>query len=84
MTGIGVTGACARSAMDLADMVTQTVSISRLGHLGDGIAITEAGPLFVPLTLPGEKVEVRIEDGHHGRGRMSKLLDVNPARTAPI
>jgi 23S rRNA (uracil1939-C5)-methyltransferase len=66
------------------DMLTRTVSISRLGHLGDGIAITEEGPLFVPLTLPGEKVEVRLDESHHGRGRMDKLLDASPARTAPI
>ncbi|MCG6901901.1 MAG: class I SAM-dependent RNA methyltransferase [Rhodobacter sp.] len=31
-----------------------TVTIRRLGHLGDGIA---DGPVFVPLTLPGEVVE---------------------------
>ncbi|MDE3027293.1 MAG: class I SAM-dependent RNA methyltransferase [Paracoccaceae bacterium] len=30
------------------------VTIERLGHLGDGIA---QGPIFVPLTLPGEVVE---------------------------
>ena len=31
-----------------------SVTIERLGHLGDGIA---AGPIFVPQTLPGEVVE---------------------------
>jgi len=31
-----------------------TLTISRLGHHGDGIA---EGPVFVPLTLPGEEVE---------------------------
>ncbi|SMX47007.1 class I SAM-dependent RNA methyltransferase [Actibacterium lipolyticum] len=31
-----------------------TVTIRRLGHLGDGVA---DGPVFVPLTLPGEEVE---------------------------
>ena len=30
------------------------LTIDRLGHLGDGIA---AGPVFVPMTLPGEVVE---------------------------
>jgi 23S rRNA (uracil1939-C5)-methyltransferase len=31
-----------------------TVKIERLGHHGDGIA---AGPIFVPLSLPGEEVD---------------------------
>lgn len=33
------------------------VTIERLGHLGDGIAIGETGPIFVPGVLPGEEVE---------------------------
>lgn len=31
--------------------------IDRLGHLGDGIALGEGGPIFVPGVLPGEEVE---------------------------
>lgn len=31
--------------------------IDRLGHLGDGIALGERGPIFVPGVLPGEEVE---------------------------
>jgi len=34
--------------------MTTTLTIARLGHHGDGIA---AGPVFVPLSLPGEEVE---------------------------
>lgn len=33
------------------------VTIERLGHLGDAIAQTEAGPIFVGQMLPGEVVE---------------------------
>lgn len=36
------------------------VVIERLGGRGDGIAQTEAGPLFVPDALPGERVLVRV------------------------
>jgi len=36
------------------------IIIERLGHLGDGIA---PGPVFVPLTLPGEIVEGTVIDG---------------------
>jgi 23S rRNA (uracil1939-C5)-methyltransferase len=33
------------------------VTIERLGHLGDGVAQTPEGPVFVAGALPGEKVE---------------------------
>lgn len=36
------------------------VTIERLGGRGDGIAQTEAGPVFVPDALPGERVLVRL------------------------
>ena len=39
-------------------MTDTTLTIERLGHLGDGIA---RGPVFVPLTLPGEEVEGVVE-----------------------
>lgn len=34
----------------------QTYQITRLGHHGDGIAHTDSGPVFAPMTLPGEEV----------------------------
>lgn len=37
-----------------------SITINRLGHLGDGIA---DGPIYVPLTLPGEIVDGDIENG---------------------
>jgi 23S rRNA (uracil1939-C5)-methyltransferase len=39
-------------------MTDTQLTIHRLGHLGDGIA---PGPVFVPLTLPGEVVEGSVE-----------------------
>lgn len=38
----------------------KTVTIERLGHLGDGVA---PGPVFVPRALPGEVVTGEIENG---------------------
>lgn len=35
-----------------------TLTIARLGHLGDGIA---PGPVFVPMALPGEVVEGEVD-----------------------
>ena len=36
--------------------MTDTLTIARVGGQGDGIAETPAGPVFAPLTLPGETV----------------------------
>lgn len=33
------------------------LTVDRMGHLGDGIAQTPDGPVFVPGALPGEEVE---------------------------
>ncbi|MCT8970249.1 class I SAM-dependent RNA methyltransferase [Microbaculum marinisediminis] len=64
----------------MAKSTVETVTITRLGHLGDGIAETETGTVFVPFTLPGERVEIeRTGD----RGRPLKILETSPARTAP-
>jgi 23S rRNA (uracil1939-C5)-methyltransferase len=47
------------------------VTIARLGFRGDGIAETDAGPVFVPNALPGERALVRLgkprADGFAGR-----------------
>jgi len=51
--------------------------ITRLGHLGDGIA---EGPLFAPLTLPGEVVTAR-RDGDQLRD--IKIITPSEHRVAP-
>ena len=38
--------------------MTEQLTIARLGHRGDGVADTDAGPVYVPYTLPGETVTV--------------------------
>src|ERR1700730_7276413 len=47
--------------------VTEQLTIARLGHRGDGIADTLAGPGYVPYTLPGETVTVETVEGHPDR-----------------
>ncbi|WP_425106779.1 class I SAM-dependent RNA methyltransferase [Ancylobacter sp.] len=58
-----------------------TLDIDRLGHRGDGIADTPEGPVFVPLTLPGERVEVVRE---HERARLLAIRTPSPGRVEPI
>ncbi len=46
--------------------VAETVTISELGHGGDGIAEADGHRIFVPYTLPGEQVEIE-RSGTRGR-----------------
>ena len=55
----------------MAEAVIETLTISRLGHRGDGIADTPAGPVYVAYALPGETVEV--EAG----GERARLINVH-------
>ena len=57
------------------------VTIERLGHKGDAVAMTEAGPVFVPLALPGETVEIEREGD---RGRVTEVITPSPERVIPI
>ena len=58
-----------------------TTMIERLGAQGDGIARVEGKDLFIPLTLPGERVEI-MQDG--SGGELVAVLDPSPQRqTAP-
>ena len=46
-------------------MSTETVTIDQLGAQGDGIASGATGPIYVPFSLPGERVAIaRVKD--HG------------------
>lgn len=64
--------------------MTQTsslLSVSKLGHRGDGIALTETGPVFVPLALPGEEVRAEVSSG---RAAKVEIVTSSPDRIAPI
>ncbi len=51
--------------------------IDRLGHLGDGIA---PGPVYVPLTLPGEEIEGAVDGG---RIATPRIITPSRDRVAP-
>jgi 23S rRNA (uracil1939-C5)-methyltransferase len=55
--------------------------ISRLGAQGDGIAEVDGASIFVPFTLPGERVTVEV-DGD--RGHMVALHQPSPERQTPL
>lgn len=53
-------------------MTVEHLAVERLGHQGDGIA---PGPIFVPLTLPGEVVEGEVVDGRMVLPRILQASD---------
>ncbi len=55
--------------------------ITRLGNQGDGVAEGKDGPVYVPFTLPGERVLADVEGE---RGTIAEILDAAPERCAPI
>ncbi|MBI1339615.1 hypothetical protein GC169_05300 [bacterium] len=57
-----------------------TVRIERLGVQGDGVADTPDGAVFVPYTLPGERVVV---ERRGAKARLVKVIEASPERRAP-
>ena len=61
--------------------MTETLTIRRVAAQGDGVAETPAGPVFVPLTLPGETVRGEVRDG---RMESPEIVAASPERVAPV
>ena len=61
--------------------MTMTLKIARVAGQGDGVAETPAGPVFAPLTLPGETVRGEVVDG---RMEAAEILEASPDRIAPV
>jgi 23S rRNA (uracil1939-C5)-methyltransferase len=60
---------------------TQAFEIARLGAQGDGIADTASGPVFVPYSLPGERVQAELRGE---RARLIAVIEASPERIAPV
>lgn len=63
-----------------ADAVHDTVTIDRLGHKGDGVAVTPTGEVYVIGTLPGETVRIARSGD---RGRLVEIVSPSPDRVEP-
>lgn len=61
-------------------MSARELEITRLGGQGDGIAETPDGQVFVPFTLPGDRITAAVEKN---RGTMMAMLSPSPDRVAP-
>jgi 23S rRNA (uracil1939-C5)-methyltransferase len=61
--------------------MTTTLTIARMAGQGDGVAETPDGPVFAPLTLPGETVRGEVRDG---RMEGVEVVEASPDRVAPV
>ncbi len=62
------------------------LTIESIGARGDGLASGAGGPVYVPYTVPGDRVRVRL-GAKRGEGRSADLLEVlspGPNRIAPV
>jgi len=64
--------------------MTEQMTIARLGHRGDGVADTPAGPVYVPYALPGECVTVEPVAGHPDRRHLVHVDRPSHERAKPI
>ena len=64
--------------------MVERLTINHIGHRGDGVADTPAGPVFVPYALPGETVEVQPVPGHPDRRQLLRVEQPSPERIAPL
>ena len=61
------------------------VTVETLGGRGDGVAHRDGQPVFVPFTLPGETVRVRLKGESRAgvRAEALEILDESPERVEP-
>ncbi len=57
-----------------------SLKIERIGAQGDGVASGEKGPVFVPFTLPGERVNIAVNGSE---GTAMSVLEPSPDRIDP-
>jgi 23S rRNA (uracil1939-C5)-methyltransferase len=61
------------------------LTIERIGAGGDGIADGRGEPVYVPFTVPGDRVRARLGTRRGGgyEGRVVELVDPGPGRAPP-
>jgi 23S rRNA (uracil1939-C5)-methyltransferase len=61
------------------------LAVERIGAQGDGIAEYDGKPVFLPFTVPGDRVRARLGARRHGgrEGRVIEWLDFGRGRADP-
>jgi 23S rRNA (uracil1939-C5)-methyltransferase len=65
---------------DIVELIVETI-----GARGDGVARDGNGPVYIPFTVPGDRVRARIEEAR-GEGRAATVIEMiapGPGRAAP-
>jgi len=65
----------------MAHEMTRELVIESLGSRGDGVARCDEGPVYVPFTLPGERVRVSLQGE---RGELLAILEESEERCEPL
>jgi 23S rRNA (uracil1939-C5)-methyltransferase len=65
----------------MADDALVELEIATLGRLGEGVAQTAAGAVYVPYALPGERVRARVAGE---RGTIEDIVETSADRAPPI
>lgn len=60
---------------------TLDLVVDHVGAQGDGVARGPKGPVYVPLTLPGERVRATVEGD---RAVAAEVLEASPERVEPV
>ncbi len=76
---------CRPRAVALPSKERLDVTIEAIGAGGDGIARSTLGRLYVPLTVPGDRVRVRVVErrGDGWAAALEEVLDPGPDRATP-
>lgn len=64
--------------------MAERLTIDHVGHRGDGIAIAEGQPIYVPYALPGELVVAEPIPDHPDRRRLVAVERASPDRVTPF
>lgn len=64
--------------------MAERLTITKIGHRGDGVAEMPDGTVYVPYTLPGEIVAVEPALGQSERRRLIDVETASPDRVEPI
>jgi len=68
---------------EMDNLTLYEVDIDQLAYGGDGFArLPDGRAVFVPFTIPGEKVSIRIVDDKqkYARGEVQQIINASPTR----
>jgi 23S rRNA (uracil1939-C5)-methyltransferase len=72
------------SSSSSAPAVVERLTIDHVGHFGDGVALANGQPVYVPYALAGEIVEATPVQGHPDRRRLVHVERASAERIAPF